>query len=516
MKNKGITLISLIITIIVLLILTAVSMNILFGDDGILSQSRNSSKKTKLASVAEDLQLAWSARLTKYYEDIAKGKNVSIEDYLTIDELNVLLKQSGKIKEMKTNGVGNYIITYEKDGEAYEVVMDKRGTVISNNFAGETTNFENSGESYSSIGKTERQIYEHYVSKAPGIYDLNEGNLVYSWQELIDNEIVTIDETDKDLTYYDYFDEEDDSQNQEKIRGILVISNEVKIITQVSGYFDHLVIPNTVESMGIFQLDSDNLKGIVIPTSVINLEDSNAASEEECDFSTIEVLEGNPKYDSRNNCNAIIDKNYLLNEGDSEEEQVYVNMLIKGCKNTRIPNDIYGISSCAFVGCKGLKEIVIPSNIVEIESNPFENSGLTTISVADENETYDSRDNCNAIIETNTNSLIIGTSLTIIPNTVEKIDDFAFSSCENLSSIEIPESVTEIGACAFSVCPKLTSITLPDSIETICEGAFDSYMKTIIYKGVTYSEPSVLNQKLIADGIADEGENVWSETDSND
>ena len=74
--------------------------------------------------------------------------------------------------------------------------------------------------------------------------------------------------------------------------------------------------------------------------------------------------------------------------------------------------------------------------------------------------TYDMFCDC-----TNTKSITI-------PNSVEKIGDFAFAECSNLTSITIPNSVTSIGDGAFYYCFNLKTITIPDSVETIGENAF--------------------------------------------
>ena len=65
------------------------------------------------------------------------------------------------------------------------------------------------------------------------------------------------------------------------------------------------------------------------------------------------------------------------------------------------------------------------------------------------NTKYDSRGNCNAIIETETNTLLYGTKNTIIPNTVTSIGGGAFNGCSGLTTITIPNSVTSIGSSAF-------------------------------------------------------------------
>jgi uncharacterized protein YjdB len=97
---------------------------------------------------------------------------------------------------------------------------------------------------------------------------------------------------------------------------------------------------------------------------------------------------------------------------------------------------------------------------------------LTSICVEEGNTVFDSRNNCNAIIETATNTLIAGCKNTIIPNNVKSIGESAFSSCSGLSSITIPNSVTKIGNSAFYFCSGLTSVTIPDSVTSIGNSAF--------------------------------------------
>ena len=78
--------------------------------------------------------------------------------------------------------------------------------------------------------------------------------------------------------------------------------------------------------------------------------------------------------------------------------------------------------------------------------------GLTSIVVEEGNSVYDSRNNCNAIIETATNTLLLGIVTTIIPKSVTIIGNSAFRDCTNLTDITIPNSVTSIGDYAFRGC----------------------------------------------------------------
>ena len=176
-----------------------------------------------------------------------------------------------------------------------------------------------------------------------------------------------------------------------------------------------------------------------------------------------------------------------------------------------MPASIERIGESAFAGCELLKAIEIPASVKSIGDYAFEETALTeihipaavesigeevfggcldlkAITVDGENPRYDSRDNCNAIIETESNTLISGCAGTVIPGTVEHIGHaaFYFTGLESvvlpasvrtigpsafqgtpLKSVEIPDGVTEIGMAAFLDCRELTSVVLPESLTEI-------------------------------------------------
>lgn len=143
----------------------------------------------------------------------------------------------------------------------------------------------------------------------------------------------------------------------------------------------------------------------------------------------------------------------------------------KGLTSIQLPNRLDSIESAAFWMCKNIESIYIPENVSYISMAQFGFcNNLKSVKVAPGNKYYDSRNNCNAIIETSTNSLISACSTTVIPNSVNTIGACAFSKV-NIDSIFIPSSVKEIGNEAFN-SKGIHSISIPASIKVIDLSSF--------------------------------------------
>ncbi len=155
-----------------------------------------------------------------------------------------------------------------------------------------------------------------------------------------------------------------------------------------------------------------------------------------------------------------------------------------------------GINDNAFADCIALKSITLPDGLKAIGQNAFAGTAITaieipasvnsiaiaafnlttaleSISVAEGNAVYDSRNKCNAIIETANNTLIAGCKATIIPDNVTTIGASAFRQCLSLTAINIPQSVTSIGDNAFKHSG-LTSISIPNGVTSIGASAFEN------------------------------------------
>ena len=284
---------------------------------------------------------------------------------------------------------------------------------------------------------------------------------------------------------YEFVDENDPLQgvtmsttvtnsNIESLSGRSSLPTEINfngLTSQVIGI--SLTFADEVTSIpeGAFSYN-ENLTSIAISASLTSI--GLGAFSGSSGLNTIIIDPDNQKYTSRGTvggvtntaCNAIIEK------GTDPGTDTDTYTLIRGCNSTIIPEDVTSINPSAFSDCKGLKSITIPASVVSIGSGAFDGcGGLESISVAAGNTTYDSRNNCNAIIETETNTLVRGCANTVFPDNISAIGNYAFRDCSNLESVTLPASVTSIGAVAFGECHKLTSVSIPASV-TISDFAF--------------------------------------------
>ena len=242
-----------------------------------------------------------------------------------------------------------------------------------------------------------------------------------------------------------------------------------------------LILPNSVTSIGDLAFwGCTGLTELILPNSVRSI--GYGAFSGCSGLEKITVGRGNKRYDSWGNCNSII--------------ETETNTLIVGCKNSVIPNSVTSIGDGAFWGCTGLTELILPNGVTSIGKSAFRGctgltelilpnsvrsigdfaflycSGLEKITVESGNSCYDSRDNCNSIIDTETNTLIVGCKNSVIPNSVTSIGYAAFGGCSGLTELTLPNSVMSIGCDAFYDCSGMTELTLPNSVTSIVDYAF--------------------------------------------
>ena len=240
------------------------------------------------------------------------------------------------------------------------------------------------------------------------------------------------------------------------------IPDDVKIIGAYAfcGCSDlkSIEIPDNVSEIQVAAFDDcSNLTAIHIPANVdtIALGVFMGCS----NLNSITIDSANRSYESPGNANAIIDKATMT--------------LLEGCNNTVIPEGVKRIWDNAFIGRAHLKSITIPASVRYIGRDSFSDcDSLEEIKVDADNATFDSRNNCNAIIESATNTLVAGCGKTVIPEGIETIGDSAFASVNTLTHVTIPKSVTEIEMLAFARCENLSTVNLQKGIQTIGYEAF--------------------------------------------
>ena len=233
----------------------------------------------------------------------------------------------------------------------------------------------------------------------------------------------------------------------------LVIPNSVNSISKYAFWgckgLTSVTIPNSVESIGNYAFSGcSGLTSVTIGNSVESI--------------------GSSAFSGCSGLTSVTIPNSVKSIG---------NAAFSGCSgltSVTIGNSVESIGSYAFSGCSGLPSVVIPNSVTYIGARAFADcSNLATIIVDAENTTYNSPDGSNAIVETASNTLVVGCKNTTIPNCVTSIGDYALCSCIGLTSVTIPNSVTSIGYGAFSGCSGLTSVTIPNSVTSIGKYAFE-------------------------------------------
>ena len=253
--------------------------------------------------------------------------------------------------------------------------------------------------------------------------------------------------------------------------------------------FETIIIPNTVtkiEKEAFF--NCMYLQSLYLPQSVTSI--SDMAFRNCTVLKSIKVDEDNTIFDSRDDCNAIIETatntlvvgsintvipngvtkigNYAFEGRRAIETIVIPNTVtiigkdaFHGCNlaSIIIPNSVTSIDDLAFEYCKKLTSLTIPENVTHIGNYVIRfSSNITSLTVESGNKTYDSRNNCNAIIETATNTLVVGCKSTEIPQDVTSLGTTAFTQCDALEKITLPKSIEKIGYRAFQGCSNLTEV----------------------------------------------------------
>ncbi|MGN1298007.1 MAG: leucine-rich repeat domain-containing protein [Clostridia bacterium] len=456
-EGKGITLIALVITIIVLLILAGVTILALTGENGILTQANNAKEQNNRAQSEEEVKLA-----------IANLKiEESQKDMNQEEKANVLKKELQRLyPEQKTESTVSIIGTgFLINHRGCEFEIDKDYNVFYKEpFDAEEWDAHAASEDCF-IWLSDDKTSEDY------------GTIIGYTSNATNNTTLRYPSrcTKVEFTY-----------NEERYNGVGYDSARafVRNIKEVE-------LPRTVVNIGDYAFSGDSwhsfqaLEKINIPNSVMNI--------------------GSGAFYGCTNLSNITLSSRVTNIG---------NGAFSGCtslSSITIPNGVTTIGSGAFSGCKGLGNIAISDGVINIESRAFYGcTSLEDIEIPDSvrsvgAESFDNTAWYNnqpegvvyvgkiaykykGTMPSNTNIEIIeGTKIIaegafknctnldtiIIPNTVTTVGKYAFYYCTNLNNITLPNSITNVESNAFQYCKSLSDIKIPDSVTNIGSYAFN-------------------------------------------
>lgn len=463
---------------------------------------------TTCTEINDKLSLAGATRLQNGYQ--YQGTWYAEEYWSsTVEEYeNNQYAQYAEFKEGEANlsySTDLYQQKYVRACFTFNVALTKYPVTIDDYYASYVTSNKSEAAEGETVGLTISNIPEgKYVS---GVYikktDEDDG-YDSATPSIYDNNVFTFTMPAYPVTvYYVYFE---DIQSAQLINGIYYNLDNVNGTAEVTshptnGYSGDITVPATVTynyrtynvtSIGRDAFYNTTLTSltlneglttikqyafrnanipIAIPSTVNNI---STWAFKGYKGTSMSVASGNGTYDSRGGCNAII--------------ETAENTIVAGCSATTIPNDVTMIGEAAFDGV-GLTSIDIPANVTTLDMGAFANNPLTavtipatvttiynnplygcneltSITVADGNPNYDSRDGCNAICDKEKRWVIATCKTTVIPQTITGIGTFAFAYRQDLNEFKVPSHIGIINDNAFAYS-NLWNVTLTDNNDLV-------------------------------------------------
>ena len=505
-EKNGITLIALVVTIVILLILAGVSLNLALGSNGIVMKASEAKAETNHSLVYETIQM----KSDEYSMDLENEEKGDLLAYL---QWNQIINDNNEVnvevligKKLSTgNGSGNrdvYVVEENTDDNTYELVYKKHENIADRNLG--VIGYEKIGND----DPSDSDIFD--FDPITGSIALKNAQSYYTDHYTGDGQVTRLKKI--------VVPAEIDGVTVKKVGGVEKIHDSGTTwekrysIGFQSPYVEEVVLPTTITSIDNDAFyDCTNLKKVNIPNSVtsigssafsgctgltsITIPDSitsiGSSAFSECTGLTSITIPDSITIINRETFFGCADLTSVIIPNTVTKISYAAFSNCSGLTNITIPNSVTIIENYAFSNCSGLTSITIPNGVISIGYYAFGRcSGLTSIRVDENNTVYDSRDNCNAVIEKNTNKLVFGCKNTTIPNNVTSIGESAFSSCSGLTNITIPDSVTSIGNSAFYECTGLTSIMIPSSVTSIDGWAFGGWTSNQTINCEVLSKPS--------------------------
>ncbi len=466
-QEKGITLIALVVTIVVLLILAGVSISLVLNNNGVISKAKDAKNSTEKGQAQDEVNLAIN------YLQIEDATSTLTRE----DRRKILEDELRKISADSTVSIS---------GDGFKIIHKKYEF-----FVDEDLNVSDSEKKFDASEWDKKAAPEDiFIWKSDDPNNADYG-VVIGYKKNVDNYTILrfpsrCTKISTKYSYDVYKDYEDDEPTvRSYTKNILKVEMPDTIKKLGVGAFSGSS-KNSLEQYGFY---FSSLERVELSKSLSKIEDSAFS-----DCGKLNYIE--------------IPKNITVIGAGA----------FLGCENLNdieIPDNIVEIGSGAFWGCKNLN-IEIPDSVSKIGSNAF--AKIKTVKIGKIVESSDGlernalscetliiRDGVKKLIKCSGDFLNVEIPKSVneigngcfyyngsiksvtIPEGVKKIGDNCFYECRNLQQVNLPEGLEEIGNYCFECCANLQQINLPEGLEKIGSSAFEdasSLSEIIIPKSV--------------------------------
>ena len=523
-KEKGITLIALIVTIIVLLILAGVTIISLTGENGILGKSSDAKLKREIAKEIEQIKLSVNAVYTSYYDKgylpvvpLRKELQTSYEGVTSVEETSDIGEATKVSKSKKKVDFGSIFwtesiaaenedveptqefakVTYTSKREYYVKIKNVTGG-----------NSDPVGTIYSKGGTTEDDVSDNSITynlnggtnpeDAPTSYKkgevigfptpTKEGSSFEGWYQTSDfsdtRVLRTNDTMSGNITLYakwaeetnpDYFTWTDGSTTS-TVKGF----SEEGLAVYNAGNLTKLVIPKKHNNLDVTQINSfafsekDKLIEVTIPDKVTALGSKtfyNCTELEKLTFPISVNVIGSGSNPAFKGCTSLNKFNFTkgTGKGSGYTTGSYFNTPWYYSRNNELEitmeEGITEIGSYTFNECTGLKTLELPSSLISIGEYTFGACSNWNTEIDMSKWTSIGAGaflNCNNVIG----------EFKLSPD-MTQLGKYAFYKCEKLTGeVVIPANITYPASEIFEGCVGINKVVIPDTTTNLNSSLF--------------------------------------------